>query len=154
MRNMRWLWLSLLVIVCDQVTKIFIVSHFTLNESVRLFPVLNFTLEYNRGAAFSFLSEASGWQNLFFIVVSLVAIVVMLVWLCRSSRHAVFLHAGLASIVGGAVGNLIDRVRLGYVIDFIEAHIGNAYWPVFNVADSMITIGVVLLIFSMALSKS
>ena len=141
-----WLWLSLAVVALDQVTKFLVTRFLELYERVEVLPVLDFTLLHNTGAAFSILADASGWQRGFFIVLGIVVCLVLVVWLWRLPRGERLLPISLALIVGGAVGNVIDRVVHGYVIDFIHAHWGEAYFPAFNVADSAITIGAALLL--------
>jgi signal peptidase II len=142
-----WLWLSLAVIGLDQATKFLVVRFFELYERVEVLPVLDFTLLHNTGAAFSMLANASGWQRPFFVTLGLVVSVMLIIWMWRSPRGDKLLPMALALILGGAIGNVIDRVRLGYVVDFIHAHWGASYFPAFNIADSAITIGAVLLIF-------
>lgn len=141
----KWLWLAVVVLLLDQVTKQIALSQLTLHEPVALLPFLNFTLVYNKGAAFGFLSSASGWQNAFFIVVALVACGVIL-YLLRQSRERIF-SAALMLVLGGAIGNLVDRLIYGYVIDFVDVYYQSWHWPVFNVADSAITIGAILIAF-------
>lgn len=141
-----WLWLSVAVIALDQVAKFLVTTLLELYERVEVLPVLDFTLLHNTGAAFSMLAGASGWQRPFFIGLGIVVSVLLVAWIWRSPRGDKLLPFALALILGGALGNLIDRVRLGYVIDFIHVHWGAAYFPAFNVADSAITIGAVLLI--------
>jgi signal peptidase II len=141
-----WLWLSLVVIVLDQATKFLVTRFFELYERVEVLPVLDFTLLHNTGAAFSLLAGASGWQRWFFIGLACVVSVLLTVWIWRTPRGEKLLPLALALILGGAVGNVIDRVAHGYVVDFIHAHWGAAYFPAFNIADSAITIGAVLLI--------
>ena len=141
-----WLWLSLAVVALDQVTKFLVTRFLELYERVEVLPVLDFTLLHNTGAAFSILADASGWQRGFFIGLGIVVCLVLIVWLWRLPRGERLLPISLALIVGGAVGNVIDRVTHGYVIDFIHAHWGEAYFPAFNVADSAITIGAALLL--------
>jgi len=142
-----WLWLSVAVVGLDQATKFLVTRFFDLYERVEVFPVLDFTLLHNRGAAFSMLAGASGWQRWFFIALALAVSVALVVWIWRAPRGDKLLPFSLALILGGAVGNLIDRVVHGYVVDFIHAHWGAAYFPAFNVADSAITVGAVLLLF-------
>jgi signal peptidase II len=142
-----WLWLSLAVIALDQASKFLVVRFFELYERVEVLPVLDFTLLHNTGAAFSMLANASGWQRPFFVTLGLVVSAMLIVWMWRSPRGDKLLPMALALILGGAIGNVIDRVRLGYVVDFIHAHWGAAYFPAFNIADSAITIGAALLIF-------
>ena len=142
-----WLWLSVGVVALDQVTKFLVNRFLDLYERVEVLPVLDFTLLHNTGAAFSMLANASGWQRGFFITLASVVSVVLVVWLWRLPRGDRMLAIALSLILGGAIGNLIDRVLHGYVIDFIHAHWGAAYFPAFNIADSAITIGAGLLIF-------
>ena len=141
-----WLWLSAAVIALDQATKFLVTRFFELYERVEVLPVLDFTLLHNTGAAFSMLANASGWQRPFFVVLGLVVSLMLVVWIWRSPRGDKLLPVALALILGGALGNVIDRVRLGYVVDFIHAHWGAAYFPAFNIADSAITVGAALLI--------
>jgi signal peptidase II len=144
----RWLPLALGVIVLDQATKAWMVQHFRIYESVHLLPVLDFTLMFNTGAAFSFLSSASGWQKWVFVALALIVGMAILVWLRRlRARSQGLLCCSLTLILGGALGNVIDRLRIGHVVDFISAHWGSEYYfPAFNVADSAITIGALLLL--------
>lgn len=141
-----WLWLSLAVIGLDQATKFLVLRFFELYERVEVLPVLDFTLLHNTGAAFSMLAGASGWQRPFFIGLGIVVSVLLVAWIWRTPRGDKLLPLALSLILGGALGNVIDRVRLGYVVDFIHAHWGVAYFPAFNIADSAITIGAMLLI--------
>jgi len=141
-----WLWLSLVVIVLDQATKFLVTRFLELYERVEVLPVLDFTLLHNTGAAFSMLAGASGWQRWFFIGLALVVSLLLVVWIWRTPRGEKLLPLSLALILGGALGNVIDRVLHGYVVDFIHAHWGTAYFPAFNIADSAITIGALLLI--------
>jgi signal peptidase II len=143
----RFLPFAVAVIVADQVVKAWIVRHLAPFERVHVLKVLDITLTYNTGAAFSFLSDAAGWQRWLFVLLALGVSAALMVWL-RRLRAAVhgLLAAGLALIVGGALGNMIDRLTLGRVVDFIHVHWGSAYFPAFNVADSAITIGAGLLL--------
>jgi signal peptidase II len=150
----RWLWLSVAVIVADQLAKAWIVHHFTPFERVRLLPVLDVILTYNTGAAFSFLSDASGWQRWLFVVLAVGISAMLIAWLRRLRAGTQGLLAcGLALIVGGALGNMIDRLLHGRVVDFILAHWGNHLFPAFNVADSAITIGAALVILDALLEN-
>jgi signal peptidase II len=143
----RWLPLTLAVIVLDQAAKAWMVQHFQLYNRVRVLPVLDITLMYNTGAAFSFLSDASGWQRWLFIALALGVGLAIIGWLRRlKARSQGLLACSLALILGGAIGNVVDRMRLGQVVDFIHPHWGGAYFPAFNVADSAITIGAILLL--------
>jgi signal peptidase II len=141
-----WLWLSAAVIGLDQATKFLATRFLDLYERVEVLPVLDFTLLHNTGAAFSLLAQASGWQRPFFITLALVVSVALVVWIWRTPRGEKLLPFALALILGGALGNVIDRIWHGYVIDFIHAHWGDAYFPAFNIADSAITVGAALLI--------
>lgn len=140
-----WLGLAAVIIVLDQISKLWISSHFVYGESLSLIPYFNFVLAHNTGAAFSFLSDAGGWQRWFFSIIALVASV----WIVRMLRqHApeTLFCLSLALVLGGALGNLIDRVAYGYVVDFIDFYIESWHFPAFNVADSAISVGAVLLI--------
>lgn len=144
--NLAWLWVTLLIIILDQVTKSVAVQWLTLNQAHPVFPGFNLTLVHNPGAAFSFLRDAGGWQRYFFIVLTTIISVVLLVWLARLPSGRAVLACALALVIGGAAGNLWDRLQYGYVIDFIEVYYDKWSWPVFNIADSAITVGAVLLI--------
>jgi signal peptidase II len=141
-----WLWLSVAVIALDQATKFLVTRFLDLYDRVEVLPVLDFTLLHNTGAAFSILAGASGWQTNFFVTLGLAVSVLLVVWLWRVPRGERLLPIALTLIVGGAIGNVIDRVIHGYVVDFIHAHWGAAYFPAFNIADSAITIGAGLLL--------
>ncbi len=142
-----WLLLSAVVVLLDQLTKTYITRHFGEFEFRTVLPILDITCMYNVGAAFSFLASASGWQRWLFIGLALTVSAAIIVWLCRLPRGTnVFLAAGLALVLGGALGNVIDRIRLGHVIDFIHFHWDRAYFPAFNVADSAITVGAACLL--------
>jgi signal peptidase II len=143
----RWLPLSLAVIVADRVVKLWITHHFAPAERVHVLKVLDIILTYNTGAAFSFLADASGWQRWLFVLLALGVSAALIVWMRRlNARVHGLLACGLALIVGGALGNMIDRLTTGRVVDFIHVHGGRAYFPAFNIADSAITIGAALLL--------
>jgi signal peptidase II len=143
----RWLPLAALVIAIDQWTKALVERSFELYESHALLPVLDLTRAHNPGAAFSFLAGAGGWQRWFFSALAGAVSIAIIVWLRRlSGTSQQLLAAGLSLIVGGALGNLVDRVRHGYVVDFIHAHWQQAYFPAFNAADTAISIGAMLLL--------
>lgn len=143
---MKWLWVSALVLVVDQLTKWLVEAHLALYQTIELLPFLALRKAYNEGAAFSFLSDASGWQRWFFIVLALVVIVILLVWLLRLPREEWQVRLALVLIIGGAAGNVIDRIIYGHVVDFIDVFYGSWHWPTFNVADSAITVGAALLL--------
>jgi signal peptidase II len=142
----RWIWLSLGVIALDQLTKYLAMAGLALHDPVPLTPFLNLTLTYNVGAAFSFLNQAGGWQRWLFIGLAVAVSVGILFWLRRLSTRASWTAVGLALVLGGAVGNLIDRLYLGHVVDFIDLYYGRWHWPAFNVADAAITVGALIVI--------
>jgi signal peptidase II len=143
---LKWLWLSILVIILDQLTKYQASQQLILHEPVAIISGFNLTLMHNTGAAFSFLSQAGGWQRWFFIGLGSVIGFAIIVWMINLPAEKRWLSCSLALILGGALGNLWDRVMLGYVIDFIEVYYQGWYWPAFNIADSAITVGAVMLI--------
>ena len=142
--TLRWLWLSLAVIVVDQATKHWMLAAFRPGEDLPLTSFASLVLAFNRGAAFSFLAGEDGWQRWLFAVIAVAACVAML-WFLRRGGSALFC-AGLALIIGGALGNLYDRITLGHVVDFLLLHYRGWYYPAFNVADSAITVGAAALI--------
>jgi signal peptidase II len=143
----RWLPLTVIVIVIDQITKLMIVRHFDFGERYQLLPVLDLTLAFNTGAAFSFLADASGWQRWFFAALAIGVGGILVVWLRRlGARTQWLLACALSLILAGAIGNVIDRIRLGHVVDFVLVYWKNHLFPAFNVADSAITVGAVLLL--------
>ena len=144
--SLKWLWISALVLILDQISKYYIVNSFILYESLYLFPGLNFTYVHNTGAAFSFLSNAGGWQRWLFIALSSAVSIGLLMWIYNLPVTWRWLAASLALVLGGALGNLVDRIIFGYVIDFIDVYYRGWHWPAFNIADSAISIGVVMLI--------
>ncbi|MGE0080889.1 MAG: signal peptidase II [Thiohalomonadaceae bacterium] len=143
---MRWLWLSALVVVIDQITKALASNLLNLHEGVPVLPGLNLTLMHNTGAAFSFLSDEGGWQRWFFAVIAVVISALLVLWLRRLPPAERWLHIAIALVIGGALGNLWDRLMLGYVVDFIDVYAGRWHWPAFNVADSAITVGAAMLL--------
>ncbi len=148
-----WVWLGLtaLVILFDWHSKALVTNSLELYRPVEVFSWLNITLAHNYGAAFSFLSDAGGWQRWFFVVLASGVSGVILVWLLRLPRREWLTGLGLALILGGAIGNLVDRIRLGYVVDFIDVYYQDWHYPAFNVADSAITCGVILLLVDVVL---
>ena len=143
---LKYLTISAAIIGLDQVTKWLMVSWLALYETVAIMPYFNLTMAHNHGAAFSFLAQAGGWQRWFFTVLALVISTVLVVWLAKLKPEAKLEAISLSIILGGAIGNVIDRIYYGYVIDFLDIYIGSSHWPAFNVADSAICIGAVLLI--------
>ena len=146
--SMRMLWISLAVIVLDQITKQIALAKLSLHQTVNVMPGFDWFLTYNRGAAFSFLASAGGWQRWFFTITTIVISTVIFFWIKRVPDEERITIVSLCLILGGAIGNLIDRLYLGYVIDFIQVWLGSYAWPAFNIADASISVGAVLLILS------
>ena len=147
---LKWLWLSVVVVAVDQLTKLWIDSSMTLHERLPLIEgFFDLTLAYNPGAAFSFLADAGGWQRWFFTILSTVVTIILVVWLKRLPTHEKLNAVALALIIGGAIGNLIDRIAYGHVIDFLLVYYQQWSWPAFNVADSAISVGVVLMLLAL-----
>ena len=146
LKMLKWLALSLLAVVLDQVSKWAIDSSMQLYQSIPLVPYFNLTYLRNTGAAFSFLSEAGGWQRWFFAGLAIVISAVIGVWLARLKEHETVLAVALSLVLGGAIGNLIDRLAYGDVIDFLDVYYQTWHWPAFNIADSAITLGVILML--------
>lgn len=145
-RPLRWLWLSALVIVLDLGSKALASSLLDYAQPVELLPVFNLTLLHNTGAAFSFLAGHDGWQRWLFALIAVAASIGLTVWLTRLKAHEKLMAASLALIIGGALGNLYDRLVHGYVVDFLSFHWSGYYFPAFNLADTAITLGAVGLI--------
>lgn len=155
----HWLWLSLIVVLLDQATKWLVMKGLEPFEVIEVFPNLNLTLMFNPGAAFSLLAEAGGWQRWLFAAFALGVSLVLVAWLLRLRPQERALAPALALIIGGAIGNLIDRVLLGHVIDFVQVYLPFIPlamfnpWPAFNVADSAISLGVVILLVATLLAR-
>ena len=148
MKLQHWLVIALGIICLDQITKQMADSLLTYGEPLAVLPSFNLTLLYNKGAAFSFLNSAGGWQRWFFTIVALVVSTVIVFWLKAAGEEQRWTPAGLVLILGGAIGNVIDRVLFGHVIDFIQVYYNTFYWPAFNVADSAICVGAAILLLS------
>lgn len=148
MSTRRWLGLALVIVVADQITKYCATHWLVYGVPVAILPGLNFTLMFNTGAAFSLLSDASGWQRWFFAAVALTVSVVITLWLRQVGQREWWLPIALTLILGGAIGNFCDRLILGYVIDFIQVYYQEWSWPAFNIADSAISVGAVMLLLS------
>ena len=150
-----WLWLTVLVLVIDLTSKVYFDSALEMYQQIVVIPDLfSWTLAYNTGAAFSFLAESAGWQRWLFALIAVVVSAVLLVWLKRLGRNDTWLAIALALILGGALGNLYDRIAYGHVVDFILVHWQNRwYFPAFNFADSAICVGAVMLALDMFKSK-
>ena len=153
--RLKWLWLSLAALVLDFATKQMAQHFLTFAQPVYVLPLFDLPLLYNKGAAFSFLASESGWQRWFFTVIALSVSSVMTVWLMKLKANEKWLAAALALVIGGAMGNLYDRIAYGHVVDFIHLHWDEHYFPAFNIADSAITLGaMMLLIDSLIFSSS
>ena len=155
MGALAWLWLSVLVIVLDQLSKFWVLATLTPGQKLAVIPdFFYWTLAFNTGAAFSFLADSGGWQRWLFTGLALVISIVLLVWLKRTRAGDWRTALPLALVLGGAIGNVIDRIRLGHVTDFILVYFGDWAYPAFNVADSAVCVGAVLLILFSLLSPN
>jgi signal peptidase II len=146
--QLKWLWLSLSVIVIDQVTKQIAEAQLSLHEPVNLIPYFDWYLTYNTGAAFSMLADAGGWQRWLFTIIAIVVSAVIVQWMRKLPPEDSLTALSLGLILGGAIGNLIDRILLGHVIDYIQVWLGSYPFPAFNIADASISVGAALLILS------
>lgn len=153
-RSLKWLWLALLVVVLDQGSKWLATAMLSYAQPVVILPVFDLTLLHNTGAAFSFLAGMGGWQRWFFAVIAIGMSLYLSHWLYKTPVQQWRLCLALTLIIGGAIGNLIDRVLLGYVVDFISLHWQQYYYPAFNLADTAITLGAVLLILELVLDSA
>lgn len=144
-QNLMWFLIVVGVFVVDIATKQMAEAMLEYGQGIPVLPVLDFTLLYNPGAAFSFLASESGWQRWLFTGISSVVSLILMVWLYRLEKNQMWLGVALALILGGALGNLFDRIAFGHVIDFIAVHWDDAYFPAFNIADSAITVGAIML---------
>ena len=149
---MRWLGLSALIIVLDQLSKAWITNHFAYGESLAVLGVFNLVLAHNTGAAFSMLNDAGGWQRWMFSAIAVIASI-WIVWLLRNHQQQKLFCLALALILGGALGNLVDRIAYGFVVDFLDFHWGSHHFPAFNVADSAITCGAALMLWDSFMHK-
>ena len=143
---LKWLWLSTIIVVLDQVTKYVASTELQFHVPLPVMSSFNWFLAHNTGAAFSFLSDAGGWQRWFFIGLAAVVTVIIISWLKKLDSNQAWLAAALSLILGGAIGNVVDRIYHGYVIDFIQWYYESYYWPSFNIADAAIFIGAAILI--------
>ena len=150
-RNSTIFLIIFLVFIVDLFTKYYAINNLILNHSVTINSFINLTLAFNYGAAFSFLNDAGGWQRWFFIVFSIIVIFIIF-YILKKDKESEYI--AFSFVLAGALGNLYDRVFYGYVIDFIEFHYKNFYWPIFNIADTAISIGIILLLYSMFLKRN
>ena len=144
--GLRWLWLAIVMLILDQLTKQSVVALMDYRESINVLPFFNLTYVHNPGAAFSFLADQGGWQRWFFTAIAGVVSIFLVVWMAKTPKQDKLIAISFALILSGAVGNLIDRMMFGYVIDFLDFYVGNKHWPAFNVADSAIFVGAGLMI--------
>lgn len=150
---MKWLWLSVLTVILDQISKVWVDTSMSLYQSIPVFPGFNITYVHNFGAAFSFLSEQGGWQRWFFALLAASISIGIFIWIKQLKQHETLSAISLSLILGGAIGNLIDRVMYGYVIDFFDVYYQTYHWPVFNIADSAITVGVAVMLYESFMHK-
>lgn len=148
----RWLWLAGIIIVLDQLSKWIVLASLQPGETRYVAPFFNWVLTFNAGAAFSFLSDAGGWQRWFFTVLAL-GVSLWIVSMLRRHSGEFRLSLALTLILGGALGNVVDRIRFGAVVDFVQWHAAGYYWPAFNIADSAITLGALLMVWDQFASK-
>ena len=146
--QLKYLWISLLIIGLDQITKLIAENQLPLHQRVNVLPYFDWYLTYNTGAAFSFLADAGGWQRWFFAITSIVISGIIIVWIKKLEKDDHLTAISLCLILGGAIGNLIDRIYLGHVIDYIQIWLGTYPWPAFNIADAAISVGAAVLIIS------
>ena len=151
--GLRWLWLVVIVLVIDRISKSLALEYLPPYEPVSVVKFFNLALAYNTGAAFSFLGSASGWQVWLFGTIALSVSIGLLVWLSRLSSKQRWLCVALAFVLGGAMGNLCDRLLYGHVIDFLQFYVGDWYWPTFNIADSAVCVGAIMLLLDAAFSR-
>tara|TARA_E500000331_G_scaffold317563_1_gene329063 strand:- start:1874 stop:2341 length:468 start_codon:yes stop_codon:yes gene_type:complete len=150
-KNLIIFSIIIFIFFLDLITKNYALSSLIINHSISINNFLNFTLAFNHGAAFSFLSNAGGWQRWFFIIFSVIVILIITYILVKEKNSQ---YIAFSFVIGGAIGNLYDRILYGYVIDFIEFHYNSFYWPIFNIADIAISIGIILLLYSMFAKES
>ena len=132
---LKWIWLAAVIVVLDQLTKYIASTSLEMFKPIAVMPMFNWTLMHNTGAAFSFLANEGGWQRWFFAVIAVVVSVFLVLWIKQLEKHEKWQAIALALILGGAIGNVIDRVFLGYVVDFIDVYYKHMHWPAFNIAD-------------------
>jgi len=148
-----WLWLALVGLIVDQATKLYVLANFRLHESVNVLPFFNFTYAQNKGAAFSFLSDAGGWQRWFFTIIAVSISGVLIYWLRGLHKSQKLLSIAYSLVLSGAIGNLIDRLSYGFVVDFLDVYYKTHHWPIFNVADMAICLGAFLIVLEAFLTK-
>lgn len=143
-----WLWITIVFLLIDRASKIWVMDHLQLFEPLKIAPFFNFTLAYNTGAAFNFLESQSGWQTWFFTSLALIVSIIVLVWLSRLAKREYWINVALCLILTGAIGNAWDRLHYGFVVDFLDFHLGDWHFAIFNVADSGVCVGAFMLILN------
>lgn len=145
-RNILWIWITLVIIAIDRITKILVLHHLPYAQPIAIYPFFNLFFVYNTGAAFSFLGNVGGWQNWLFSGIALVVSYLIIIKLWYMPQKHIWFQVALALILGGALGNLYDRIAYRHVVDFIDFYVNNWHWPAFNIADSAISVGAIMLI--------
>jgi signal peptidase II len=151
--SLMWLFLSLIILILDQITKTWVSTHLSFNQPVNILPYFDLRLLHNTGAAWSILADQGGWQRWFLSGLAIIVSIVIMVWLTRLDSKQRWLACGLALILGGALGNVMDRIIYGYVVDFIDIYYQAWHWPAFNIADIGISIGAVMLLIDAIIFK-
>jgi len=151
--SLMWLFLSLIILVLDQITKTWVSTHLSYNQPVNILPYFDLRLLHNTGAAWSILADQGGWQRWFLSALAVIVSIIIMVWLTRLDSKQRWLACGLALILGGALGNVVDRIIYGYVVDFIDIYYQAWHWPAFNIADIGISIGAVMLLIDAIIFK-
>jgi signal peptidase II len=151
--SLMWLLLSLLILVLDQITKTWVSNHLSYNQPVNILPYFDLRLLHNTGAAWSILADQGGWQRWFLSGLAIIVSIVIMVWLTRLDSKQRWLACALALILGGALGNVMDRIIYGYVVDFIDIYYQQWHWPAFNIADIAISIGAIMLLIDAIIFK-
>lgn len=146
--GLSWLWVAVIIIIADRASKLWVINHLVFGEPLEVLPFFNLTLAFNKGAAFSMFHSASGWQNWVLGGLAAVVSLVILYWLSQSSRREWWTNFALSLVLGGAIGNAWDRLLYSHVIDFLDFHVGAWHFAIFNVADSAISIGACMLLYS------
>lgn len=152
--GLSWLWLFLILIAIDRYTKFWVAHHLNFFEPFKVLPIFNLTLAYNTGAAFSFLQSASGWQNWAFASLAIIVSSYVLIWLYRLPAYPCWMSIALCFILTGALGNAWDRMIYGYVIDFLDFHLGNLHFAIFNIADTAICAGAFMLCWAWVMTST
>jgi signal peptidase II len=151
--SLMWLLLSLIILILDQITKTWVSTHLSFNQPINILPYFDLRLLHNTGAAWSILADQGGWQRWFLSLLAIIVSIVIMVWLTRLDSKQRWLACALALILGGALGNVMDRIIYGYVVDFIDIYYQAWHWPAFNIADIGISIGAVMLLIDAIIFK-